>query len=55
MMPLGLVLSGAAVTAGEWLVAREAALPLPFWLAGAGSLVLTLAVWWAIPRGFAAS
>jgi MFS family permease len=54
MMPLGLVLSGLTVSLGEAILPRAVALHLPFWAAGAGSAVLTLAVWRAIPRGFAA-
>jgi MFS family permease len=54
MMPLGLVLSGLIVTAGEQMGPRDLALTLPFWVAGLGSVLLALAVWRAIPRGFAA-
>ncbi len=53
MMPLGLVLSGLVVSLGETVVAREAALVLPFWVAGLGSVVLAVVVWGAIGRGFA--
>jgi MFS family permease len=53
MMPLGLVLSGLVVTAGEAFVSRDTALVLPFWVAGIGSLVLTWRVWGGIRRGFA--
>jgi MFS family permease len=53
MMPVGLVLSGLIVTLGEAVLPRGAALTLPFWVAGAGSILLALAVWRAIPRGFA--
>jgi MFS family permease len=54
MMPVGLVLSGLVVRLGEILAARETALTLPFWTAGMGSILLALAVWGAIRRGFAA-
>jgi sulfite exporter TauE/SafE len=53
MMPVGLVLSGLVVSLGEHLVARETALVLPFWVAGAGSLVVTGLVWGRIRQGFA--
>jgi sulfite exporter TauE/SafE len=53
MMPLGLVLSGLLVSLGETTVPRAAALTLPFWGAGIGSVLLAGAVWRAIPRGFA--
>ncbi len=53
MMPVGLVLSGLVVQAGELFLTRGVALVLPFWVAGAGSLLVTGAVWAAIARGFA--
>jgi MFS family permease len=53
MMPVGLVLSGLVVSLGEHLVARETALVLPFWVAGAGSLMVTGLVWGRIRQGFA--
>ena len=53
MMPLGLVLSGLVVSLGELVVTRSAALALPFWAAGLGSLVVTGLVWGGIARGFA--
>jgi hypothetical protein len=37
MMPLGLVLSGLVVSAGELFLPRGTALVLPFWAAGAGA------------------
>ncbi|MBA3910948.1 MAG: MFS transporter [Rhodobacter sp.] len=52
-MPVGLILSGLVVTMGEALLARETALTLPFWAAGLGSIVLSMAVWRPIQRGFA--
>ncbi|MDP3649582.1 MFS transporter [Tabrizicola sp.] len=55
MMPLGLVLSGLTVSLAETVIPRAGALSLPFWLAAAGALVLTLAVWRPIQRGFTAS
>ncbi|MBL9072190.1 MFS transporter [Tabrizicola sp.] len=54
MMPLGLVLSGLVVSLGEAVVPRGTALVLPFWVAGVGSVLVTLLVWRAIARGFAA-
>ncbi len=53
MMPLGLVLSGVTVRLAEGVMPRDLALTLPFWVAGMGSLALTLAVWGGIGRGFA--
>lgn len=53
MMPVGLVLSGLLVSLGELFLSRGTALVLPFWMAGAGSLVVTALVWAAIARGFA--
>jgi hypothetical protein len=54
MMPLGLILSGAVVSLGEVFLSRGAALVLPFWAAALGSTVVTIVVWQAIRRGFAA-
>jgi Transmembrane secretion effector len=54
MMPVGLALSGLIVRAGDGLLAREAALTLPFWAAAGGAAVLTFAAWRALGRGFAA-
>jgi MFS family permease len=53
MMPLGLVLSGLVVSLGETVLPRGAALVLPFWVAGIGSLVVAALVWGGIWRGFA--
>jgi MFS family permease len=53
MMPVGLVLSGLVVSAGELFVSRGTALVLPFWVAGLGSLAVTWVVWGGIARGFA--
>ncbi|MDP3196091.1 MFS transporter [Tabrizicola sp.] len=53
MIPVGLVLSGAIVSLAELGLSRGQALIAPFWFAAIGSLVLTLAVWRAIARGFA--
>lgn len=52
MMPLGLLLSGLVVLAGELLAGRGTALVLPFWAAGIGSLTVTGLVWTRIARGF---
>lgn len=53
MMPVGLVLSGLVVQAGEQVLPRGTALVLPFWVAGVGSMVVTAVVWGRIARGFA--
>lgn len=53
MMPLGLVLSGLVVSAGELFLPRGTALVLPFWAAGAGSVLVAGVVWRRIARGFA--
>jgi hypothetical protein len=52
MMPVGLILSGLIVRAGEGMMARDAALTLPFLVAALGALALTVAAWRAIGRGF---
>jgi MFS family permease len=52
MMPVGLLLSGVVVSLGEGILPRAEALTLPFWVAGGGTLLLTIAVWRAIRRGF---
>lgn len=52
MMPLGLVLSGLVVSAGELVTSRGTALVLPFWAAGLGSVVVAILVWRSIARGF---
>ena len=54
MMPVGLVLSGLVVSAGELFLTRGAALVLPFWVAGLGATLVTWLVWTGIARGFAA-
>lgn len=53
MIPLGLVLSALTVTLAEGVMPRNLALTVPFWVAGAGSILLSFAVWGAIRRGFA--
>lgn len=53
MMPVGLLLSGVAVSLGEAFLPRATALTLPFWAAGMGSVLVSIAVWRAIRRGFA--
>lgn len=53
MMPLGLVLSGVVVSLGELFLSRGTALVLPFWVAGAGSMLVAIPVWSAFQRGFA--
>lgn len=52
MMPVGLALSGLVVELGEAVMPRALALTLPFYVAGAGVLVLTLWAWRAIGTGF---
>jgi hypothetical protein len=53
MMPVGLLLSGMIVRAGDGPFARGTALTLPFWVAALRAAVLTLASWRALARGFA--
>jgi MFS family permease len=53
MIPLGLVLSGLIVRWAEGVIPRDAALTLPFWIAAAGALLLTVAAWRGLGRGFA--
>ena len=53
MMPVGLALSGLIVRLAEGPLPRDAALTLPFWVAALGALVLTMAAWGALSRGFA--
>ena len=55
MMPLGLVLSGAAMAVAEPVLGRPVALVLPFWLAALGAGLLTVWGWRAIGRGFTPS
>jgi len=50
---LGLVLSGWVMAVGEGVVGRPLALELPFWLAAAGAVGLTVWGWRAVGRGFA--
>ena len=53
MIPVGLVLSGLIVRAGEGPLTREVALTLPFWVAALGALMLTIVAWRGLGRGFA--
>lgn len=53
MMPVGLMLSGILVQVSDGPLVRGAALSVPFWVAAAGALVLGLAGWRALGRGFA--
>jgi MFS family permease len=53
MIPVGLVLSGVIVSLAELGLTRAEALVTPIWAAAGGSLVLILAVWGGIARGFA--
>lgn len=51
MMPLGLLLSGLIVRAAETMIPREAALLIPFWVAAAGSVLVTLFGWRPLGTG----
>ena len=53
MMPVGLLVSGLIVRAGDGPLARDVALTLPFWAAALGAMLLTLAAWRGLARGFA--
>ena len=53
MMPIGLLLSGALVSASEDLVARETALSLPFLVAAIGVTLLSVLTWKPLGQGFA--
>ncbi len=52
MMPVGLLLSGLIVNTAEALVPRQTALILPFVVAGAGAVLLTVIGWRPLGRGF---
>jgi Na+/melibiose symporter-like transporter len=54
MIPVGLMLSGLLVRAGDGPLSREAALTLPFWAAAVGAAMLTYAAWRALGQGFGA-
>jgi MFS family permease len=53
MMPVGLLASGVIVWLTEGPLTREVALVLPFWVAAAGFVGLTVLAWRPIGRGFA--
>jgi len=53
MMPVGLILSGLIVQAADGPFARDMALTLPFWAAALGALILSIATWRGLGRGFA--
>jgi MFS family permease len=53
MMPVGLLASGVIVWLAEGPLTREVALVLPFWVAAAGFVGLTVLAWRPIGRGFA--
>lgn len=53
MIPVGLLCSGLLVRAAETVLPRDQALILPFWVAASGALILSLASWRALGRGFA--
>jgi MFS family permease len=52
MMPVGLALSGLIVGGLEGVMARPAALTVPFYVAAAGVLVVTLLAWRGLARAF---
>ena len=52
MIPLGLVLSGLVVRAGEVSLPRAEALTLPFHVATLGAALMIPLAWRAIGRGF---
>ena len=54
MMPVGLLASGLIVHWAEGAMPRDVALVLPFWVAAAGHVGLTVLAWRPIRRGFAA-
>lgn len=51
-MVIGLALSGVVVRMAETVVPRDTTLLVPFGLAAAAILVLTVATWRALERGF---
>ena len=53
MMPVGLIASGLIAWWAEGPLTREVALVLPFWVAAAGFVALTVLAWRPIGRGFA--
>lgn len=52
MMPVGLLISGWLVRVGEPAVGRSAALELPFFVAGAVTVLLTAFAWARVGKGF---
>ena len=52
MMPIGLLLSGALVNMAEASLPRETALSVPFVIAAIGVLILSIATWKPLGRGF---
>ncbi len=54
MMPVGMILSGVMVETLGGVVPREVALTAPFWAAAIGALILGLAGWRGLGRGFTA-
>lgn len=52
LIPVGLILSGLIVRAGETVTTRNVALTLPFFAAALGAVVLGVLGWRALGRGF---
>ncbi|SHH86976.1 MFS transporter [Marivita hallyeonensis] len=52
MMPIGLLLSGALVSASESIVTRETALTIPFIVAAIGVIALSALTWKPLGEGF---
>jgi MFS family permease len=52
MMPIGLLLSGALVSASEPFLPRETALAIPFMVAALGVTLLSVLTWKPLGRGF---
>jgi MFS family permease len=52
MMPIGLLLSGALVSASGYFVPRETALTMPFIIAAIGVTLLSVATWKPLGLGF---
>lgn len=55
MMPVGLLLSGLIVRVADGNMPRDLALTMPFLVAAFGALILAIAGWRALDRGFSAA